>query len=110
MIKKYLGIVFFLLGIIMIISSLYFSYKIFTGSQQAPQIFSIKSEEGASSGASLPSNLQEQINKIVNEKIKEIFPQEYINKLLNLMSWSVFAWILLTGGSTVASLGIKMLK
>ena len=82
------------------------------GKQAIPQVFKIENQGKVSPSASAnnSSGIQEQINKVVGEKIKDILPQEYIDKLLNLMSWSIFAWILLVAGSIVSGLGIKILK
>lgn len=111
MLKKYLGIFFLLSGLALIFFSLYFSYNIFMGKQQAPRIFKIENQQNIpKTNSQNPVSVQEQINNIVSEKIKEIFPQEYINNLLNLLSWSIFAWILITTGSVISGIGIKLLK
>ncbi len=54
--------------------------------------------------------IQQNMQKAVNEQLSKIFPPGIILKLLNIISWSVFAWILIFGGGKIALLGIKMLK
>jgi len=50
------------------------------------------------------------MEKIVEKKLGEIFLVEFLLKLLNLISWSIFAGILIFAGSQISSLGIKLVK
>ncbi len=52
---------------------------------------------------------QELGNKI-NSGLGFVFPQEYLLKILNLASWSMFASILFFAGGQIAGLGIKLVK
>jgi len=46
------------------------------------------------------------MKKIIEEQIKEIVPPGF----LNLISWSIFAGILIFGGSGIAGIGVRLIK
>jgi len=95
MIKKTLGILLLCLGLVVIFYGLYSSFNIFTGKTAPPGIFTFKEKES--------QDAQVQI-------LKEILPTESLPMFLNLISWSIFAGILVFGGAQIASLGIKLLN
>lgn len=95
MIKKILGFVLLFAGLIVIIYGLYSSFNIFTAKTLAPEIFTFEAKE--------TQDVQAQI-------LKEILPTESLPILLNLMTWSIFAGILIFGGAQISSLGIKLLR
>jgi len=115
--KKIIGISLLAVGVLIIFFALYSSYAIFTAKRPAPEVF--KTQEGAN--ASLPSasapaaglsekDIQKNIQNMVGEQIKGLLPADFIVKLLNLISWSILATILIWGGSRISGLGIKLLK
>ena len=114
MLKKILGYVLLATGLIMILLSLYFSFRIFTDKSSVPEIFKTQSQalniSGENAGNFDSNNIQDQMGKLINEKIKEILPFEFLLKFLNLLSWSLLAWILIYGGSIISGIGIKLLK
>lgn len=104
--RKLIGWLIFLFGLSIILTSLYFSFKIFTGGTPPPQIFTETKETEEKSFPALP----QQIQSIIQEQLKNFIPKENINKLLNLISFSLFAGIMILGGSVVSNLGIRLLK
>ncbi len=100
-IKKIIGWVLLLLGLIIIFYSLYSSYNIFTTKTQAPEIFSVAEKEGITTGT---------IEEMVQQQLKGVLPTESVIGLLNLIAWSIFAGILIFGGGQVAGLGIRLVK
>jgi hypothetical protein len=111
--KKVIGWITFFAGILIIVFTLYRSYGIFTGKFPLPEIFKVQKEEMVSpkkKTPTTPEEMQQQIGQILAEQLREIFPKEYIIKLLNLIVWSILAGILIFGGSQISSLGIKLLK
>jgi hypothetical protein len=111
--KKVIGWITFFAGILIIVFTLYRSYGIFTGKFPLPEIFKVQKEEMVSPKKKTPTTLEEmqqQIGQILAEQLREIFPKESITKILNLISWSILAGILIFGGSQISSLGIKLLK
>jgi hypothetical protein len=76
---------------------------------QAPEIF--KAKEGTAA-LSLPidqQDIQNSINEAVQQQIESMVPSEFITQLFNLVSWSIFAVILVFAGAKVSAIGIKML-
>lgn len=113
-IKKIIGWVLLVSGLIIIFWALYSSYNIFTVKAPVPEIFKIEREieipERDKTTPTSPEELQEEMKKIIQEQIKEIIPPEFLSKLLNLISWSIFAGILIFGGSKISGIGIKLIK
>ena len=125
--KKIAGWALFVLGLLIIFWGLYSSYNIFTAKKEVPKIFKIEKtaekeeekneekEEKAESPETLSpeqaqERAQEEMKEIMEEEIKSIIPSEFISKILNLMSWAVFAGILIFGGGRVSTIGIRLIK
>ncbi len=138
--NKILGVTLLTVGLLMIFWSVYSSYLIFTGGKEAPQIFSyIKDknilpssvEDKAASDkravevdkyesapeANLLETQQEQIDQIkdmLGEQMKKqlngIIPPEFFAKITNLSSWSIFVFIVISAGSKISALGVKLMK
>ncbi len=112
--KKLAGWLLLLSGLIIIFWMLYASFNIFAAKTTAPEVFKIKTKETAlaeqSKPALTPQEAQEEVKKIINEQLNEMIPPEFSTKLLNLVSWSIFAGILLFGGGKISGLGIGLLK
>jgi hypothetical protein len=111
--KTLFGWLLILAGLAIIISGLYSSYNIFTGKTKAPEIFKIKEKKILERDKILKKEKLEdfkiEAEKIVREQLREIFPTEFLPKLLNLICWSIFLGILIFAGSQISSLGIKLL-
>lgn len=119
---KIIGFLLLLLGIGAIVFVLWHSYNIFTGKRPVPQVFSEqdflttplekeeidKSREG-SEGLS-EQDMEQMLREQIGGQFKEIIPPQVIAKLLNLVSWSIFAGICTFGGGKIAGVGISMLK
>ena len=104
--KKIFGWILLLLGLAMIITALYFSYMVFIGKMQAPEIFKNLDENKAE----IVRPAEQDLEKIVEEQIKDMVPSEFVAQLLNLISWSIFAGILIFGGSKLAGIGIRLAR
>jgi uncharacterized protein involved in cysteine biosynthesis len=105
--NKILGYMLLAIGLIAIISTVYYSYNIFTAKISAPSVFRIASPVQQQKTG---NNIQDQVNQAVADQIIQMLPPDTIPKALNLLSWSIFATILIGAGAAVAGLGIKMLK
>ena len=100
--KTSFGLILLVLGLIIIFYSLYSSFNIFTAKAAPPEIF--KAEPSAQ--GTVAGSIQAQIE----EQLKGMLPVDSVPTLLNLISWSIFAGILIFGGAQIASLGIKLIK
>ena len=99
-------------GIMIILYSLYSSYLIFSNSKSIPEIFKNVSIGSTSHNKSIPTNLtKEEITRLALQKtLDNFFPAGSQSNLLNLIAWSIFAGILILGGSQISALGIKLIK
>ncbi len=106
--KKLFGWVMLLGGLVIIFYSLYSSYEIFNAKKDAPVVFEMAKQLGVAPGAT--QDLQAQLQKALEEQFKNILPADSITELFNLISWSIFAGILILGGAQISGLGIKLIK
>jgi hypothetical protein len=113
--KKIIGWALLIAGLLLIFWTLYSTYSIFTAKKEAPEVFKIEKEEQTT----LPEKKKEtaseeeirgEMKEMIEEQIKEIVPSEILSKLLNLMSWSILAGILIFGGSRISGIGIRLIK
>jgi len=118
MTTKSVGWVLLILGLIIILTTLYQSYNIFTGRAKIPKIFIQKTEisqleENQETNSDSNINIDEMAKQIVQEQLKQIlpsFPNEAIIQLLNLFCWSIFSGIAIFAGTQISGLGIKLIK
>ncbi|MCK4592342.1 hypothetical protein KAT63_02785 [Candidatus Parcubacteria bacterium] len=137
--NKIIGYLLLTVGLVVIFWSIYASYNIFTAKKEAPKVFSYnsegivnldnKNENVENAGAinidkskltdpnyikSLEAEQKAQAESMIKDQIsgqlKEIIPEEFILKLLNLSSWSLFVFILIFAGGKISGLGIKLMK
>lgn len=110
--KKFFGWILIISGAAIIFWCLYSSYNIFNNKAPAPEIF--KAEVGKTSSQKgdqgLDAQVEEKLKEMLGEQLKAIVPVNSIPKLLNLISWSIFAGIFIFGGSQLANLGIRLIK
>ncbi|MDP3990832.1 MAG: hypothetical protein Q8P63_00865, partial [Candidatus Nealsonbacteria bacterium] len=104
-IRTILGLFLLLAGLGLIVFSLYSSFNIFTGKTAPPEIFEPQSQVQVSGG----QGLQDQLQQAVEQQLKGLLPVGSITTLLNLISWSILAGILILGGTQVSGLGIKLI-
>lgn len=104
---KLIGWVVFFLGLIIVGSTVYYTYNIFTGVTPVPQIFSITFEEGSETEPQ-EEGLEAELRQMLSEQMKGLIPVESVNKFVNLFAWATGAWVIITGGSKISELGIKL--
>ncbi len=106
--NKILGYLLIFIGLAIMLWTLYNSYNIFTAKIAAPEIFTLSQGESLSS-QKLPL-IQVQMEELIREQFKEIFPPDLLANLLNLISWSIIAGILIFGGAQISNIGIKLVR
>ena len=104
--KKIIGWFLIILGIIMVLGTIYSTYLNFTGQSEFPQIFTVQEVEVAPT----TGGLEDQIGGMIREYIKEILPQDTTTQMLNMFAWIMFAVFLVYSGSKLASMGGALLK
>jgi hypothetical protein len=105
---KPIGGLLLLLGLAVIAYGLYSSWQIFTGRDLPPEIF--KASSVKQEGSSKVFEIDLQLDKLLGTQLQQVLPADALPRLLNLLSWSIFASLLVFGGTQVSGLGIKLLK
>lgn len=106
--NKIIGYFLLVVGMIIIGLTLFESYHIFTDKVQAPLIFKTNVSQQKSNTNTVPQ--EQQLNAIIQKQISQLLPIDTMPKMLNLISWSILAGILILGGGQIASIGIKMIR
>jgi hypothetical protein len=110
-IRVFFGWILLIAGILIIGWGLFTSYKIFYGKIPAPEIFTVTEEQPEPPSKKKGFILEEEaIKGLLQEQLKEVLPVGFLLQILNLLSWSIFAGILIFGGGKIATLGILLLK
>jgi len=101
-----------MIGLAVIFWTLWQSYNIFTAKVSAPLVFKGQPQQKSSPVRSLETSqqIQEQLEEAIQKQINEILPLDALNKILNLLSWSILAGILIFGSGQISHLGIKMIR
>ncbi len=109
---KISGIVLLVAGIALIVWVLVFSQGIFLGKTDAPNILKMEFEilEKTAQEEKQISVIEQEIEKMIAEQLKDFLPGDTLLNLLNLVAYSIFSFILIFGGSQIASIGIKLIK
>lgn len=111
---KLIGWLLTILGLLIITYALYSSFGIFTAQKEPPSLFQAPQEvnisESSSSDGTPTQIARQEMERIVQEQLNSMLPEKGFTKILNLISWSILAGILIFGGSKISSLGIKLLK
>ncbi|PIS38671.1 MAG: hypothetical protein COT34_02470 [Candidatus Nealsonbacteria bacterium CG08_land_8_20_14_0_20_43_11] len=115
--SKIFGWLLLFLGLAIIGAGLFSSYQIFTGRLTMPELFKPTEKvisQATALGETAGNEPMAQINQLLGEKLRleleSMVPASYFAKILNLISWSTFALILIVGGAQISGLGIKLIK
>ena len=108
-ISKIVGWLVFLLGISIIVFTVYNTYNIFTGKSLAPQIIAFNIEKSkTSTGGALTG--PDQIGEMISQQLGNLLPLDSLPLILNLVVWTIGAGVLIFGGAQISGLGIKLIK
>lgn len=107
---RIIGFALLAAGVGIIFFSLASSYLIFTGENQAPEIF-LAPQTSRAEDLSFGSlqDVQEQLPQLLSEQVQGLLPQDAVPKMLNLAAWSILAGILIFGGAQLAGVGVKLI-
>lgn len=108
--NKNLGYLLLIAGLLLIGFTILYSYNIFTGKSFPPKLFKELSSRPSQNSEGGSLSLENKIEDAVSKQIRQIIPADAITQVLNLLSWSILAGILIFGGGQIGSLGIKMIK
>jgi hypothetical protein len=107
--EKIIGWILLVAGIVLMGWTLLSSYNIFTAKAELPEFFEASQEKTLSQEGGT-QDIQVQLQQMIGEQLKGMLPVDSIPKLLNLIVWSMLAFILLFGGTQISGLGIKLIK
>lgn len=113
MISKIFGYILIIIGLTIMGWTLFQSYNIFTAKTSAPLVFKtqvVSQNSENNKTLNLQEQLQKQMEEAVKQQIGQILPAGTITDILNLISWSILAGILIFGGGQIAGIGVKMIK
>lgn len=116
LINKIFGWILLFAGVAVIGYSLSSSHDIFTAKTEVPEIFKIAQKEAAppqikkGTTPDLQAQMEEMTGKMLGEQLEKLLPSDFLPKLFNLVAWSIFAGILIFGGTQISVLGIKLIK
>lgn len=105
--KKIIGRILIISGILLVLGTIYSTYLNFTGQSEFPQIFTF---EEANVAPQTAEGLEGQIGGIVGEYIKDLIPQGTITQMLNMVSWILLAVFLVYSGTKLVSIGSVLVK
>jgi len=135
--NKIIGYLLLAIGLGIIFWSVFASYDIFTAKKEAPKVFSYASggivnlekkdidtskevtidqskltdpNYLKSLEAEQKAQVEDMVKNQISGQLKEMIPEEFTLKILNLSSWSMLVFILIFAGSKISGLGIKLMK
>ena len=102
-------------GVALIVWTLYYSFNIFTGKSDipGPGFFKFETVEKTSAveGKTSVDSLSPQgLGNVIGDQLKGLMPADFLPKAINSGIWVLLAWILISGGAQISSLGIKIVK
>lgn len=111
--QKLIAWVLLLTGIFIIFWTIHSSYNVFTAKTPVPQILKTEEKEILKTKEKTPASLEEfqkEVDKAIQEQLKNLIPAKTLTTFLNLIVWSVFCGILIIAGGQISTLGIKLMK
>ncbi|MDD5639955.1 MAG: hypothetical protein PHR47_04150 [Candidatus Pacebacteria bacterium] len=115
--KNILGWGLVIIGLIFIFGDIFVSYNYFTGKDKFPEIFKETTSISDNSAKinttngngdvqqQLQTQVNESINKSIQNQISQIIPNGTVITMLNISTWSVFAFLVLSAGVKIVNLG-----
>lgn len=109
--RKIFGWVLLIIGLGIILWSIFTSFNIFTAKIEAPEIFEVsETQKVLITEKEESQDIQIMMEELISKQFKNILPSGSIPILLNLIAWSIMASILIFGGTQISGLGIKLIK
>lgn len=103
--EKIIGYCLLIAGMVIILASTFSLYRVFTGQQKPPSVFSFEVP-----GISLPASPTTQSQLPAETAEIKILPDELINSLMNMSVYFLLMMFISSSGAKIASIGVKMIK
>ncbi|MCX6761129.1 MAG: hypothetical protein NTZ84_03470 [Candidatus Nealsonbacteria bacterium] len=107
---KISGWLLFFIGFFIIVFAVWHSYNIIFAKAEIPDFFQTPEETKNVPAATETQDVQVLLQKAMQDQLKGFFPPDIITKSLNLFAWATLALILMSGGSKISDLGIRLIK
>lgn len=108
---KIMGWMLLLAGLAVIAFALFSSYNIFTAKTAAPALFKAEPQSSVIVESDDPeAQMGQMVSAELKKALAELVPEDFFTKSVNLITWSAFAFLLITAGVQISGLGIKLLK
>ena len=111
--EKTIGWLLLMIGILIIILSLYYSWLIFTGKKEVPSLFHSRSDFHIlenKGGKTMEGILEGMIKSVLSKQLNSIISARKVDKILNLSFQSLLIFSFIFGGGKIGELGVKLLK
>jgi len=96
------------LGLAIIIWSLYQVYGVYTQKITIPDFFKIS--ESASLENKSNGGIEQQLQSVIKQQLSSFIPTNTISQSLNLGFFAVVIGLFIFGGSKIALIGVKLIK
>ena len=106
--SKTLGFLVLVLGLAIIIWSLYQVYGVYTQKITIPDFFKIS--ESASLENKSNGGIEQQLQSVIKQQLSSFIPTNTISQSLNLGFFAVVIGLFIFGGSKIALIGVKLIK
>lgn len=104
--KQIIGWILIVLGILIVLSTIYSTYLNFTGQSDFPQIFSVQEAQVVPQAGGAEGQMVE----MIKNSLKEFIPEDATVKMFNMVAWIMLATFLVFSGSKLVSMGGTLLK
>ena len=103
--NKIIGYILLAVGILLIVLPLWQTYNIFSGKAMPTQVFMRPVALTVNNKVSALDIAGQMQNALIR-----IIPVDFIDNILNLITWLLLMWILIYGGGKIAEIGVKLLN
>ncbi|MDP2820650.1 MAG: hypothetical protein Q8O39_00385 [bacterium] len=106
--SKTMGFLVLLLGLAIIVWSLYQVYGVYTQKITIPDFFKVS--ESVSSESKSAGGIEQQLQSVIKEQLSSFIPTNTISQGLNLGFFTAVIGLFIFGGSKIALIGVKLIK
>ena len=106
--SKVLGFVILLIGLAIIIWSLYQVYGVYTQKITIPDFFKVS--QTALTETQTNGGIEQQLQGVIKQQLANFIPTNTISQSLNLGFFAVVIGLFIFGGSKIALIGVKLIK
>lgn len=103
---KLFGWIFIVLGLIVIFFTIFETMSYFKAEKEFPQVFVVEKQVSSNTTGTLDSMMQ----GLISDQMSSIIGEGTIEKMFNMLAWSMFAFLMIYAGAKVSDIGFKLVK